>query len=188
MELKKQGQILSLLLDERLIDHRVVISWVDSIIQVSDDPELWLTEISLAEKEDIDRIVYLFWTHYGYEYSWSFTEYVALLTHRFQDKNLPIHNSIIQLHHLAKDFISNGEDSDSFDYKQKISHLFTILDTDGYSDESVMVIEKEVEKLVDYAQLKHQHSIHFIDVLISQHSHGMAAPHLAFHNYQAKPQ
>lgn len=176
MELKKQGQILALLLDQRLIDHKVVVSWIDGIIQKSDNPENWLTEISLSKKDDTDRVVYLFWTYFGYEYSWSFTEFVALNTYQYQKNNLPLHNCLIHLHHLSKVFHPANLNGDSEEYKQKISYLFDILDTSDYNDWSIELVEKEFEILKRYAQEKHQNSIHYTNDLIEQHSKNIYDP------------
>ncbi len=170
MELNKQGQILALFLDERLIDHRVVVSWIDRLIQNSDNPENWMTEISLSHKEDIDRIVYLFWTYFGYEYSWSFTEYVALVTYQYQKNNLPLHNCLIHLHHLSKVFLPENRNGDCETYKQKISYLFDILNTSDYKEWSIELVEKEFELLIKFAQKKHINSIQFTNDLIEQHS------------------
>lgn len=188
MELKKQGQILSLLLDERLIDYQVVVSWIDWMIQESEEPESWMTEISLAQKEDIDRIVYLLWTHFGYEYYWSYVEYVALIVSQYQKNDLPLHNCIIHLHHLAKDFHPDNADTESMVYKQKISYLFDILDSDGYQEESVEIVVAELDVLIRAIQEEDKRTTEFINDLIDQHSTRISEHHLLFHSYQAKPQ
>ncbi len=176
MELKKQGQILALFLDERLIDHKIVVSWIDGVIQKSDNPEKWMTEISLSKKEDTDRVVYLFWTHFGYEYSWSFTEYVALNTYQYQKNDLPLYKSLTRLHHLSKVFHPANPNGDSEEYKQKISYLFDILHTNDYKEWSIELVEKEFEILKRYAQEKHHNSIHFTNNLIEQHSKNIYDP------------
>ncbi len=176
MELKKQGQILALFLDERLIDHKVVVNWIDGVIQESDNPEKWLTEISLSKKEDTDRVVYLFWTYFGYEYSWSFTEFVALLAYQYQKNNLPLHNCLIHLHHLSRFFHRANLNGESEEYKQKISHLFDLLDTSNYNECSIELVEKEFNILRRYAQEKYQNSIEVINDLIEQHSKNIYDP------------
>jgi hypothetical protein len=188
MELKKQGQILSLFLDERLINHKVIVSWVDRVIQESESPENWLAEISLSKKEDIDRIVYLLWTHFGYEYDWPFTEYVALVSSQYQKNDLPLHNCLIHVHHLSRDFCTAGKNGDCKMFKEKTSYLFSILDSFDYKDESIKIVEKEFETLTRYAQKDHHDSLCFINDLIDTHSTNIYSPLLENHYYQAKLQ
>lgn len=176
MELKKQGQILALLLDERLIDHRVVVSWIDGVILRSVNPEDWMTEISLSKKEDTDRVIYLLWTHFDYEYSWPFTEFVALFAYHYQKNDLPLHNCLIHLHHLSRFFHPVNLNGDCEEYKQKISHLFDLLDTSSYKESSIELVEKEFEVLQRYAQEKHHDSIQAINDLIEQHSKNIYDP------------
>ncbi|MEE4240471.1 MAG: hypothetical protein V2I36_03335 [Desulfopila sp.] len=170
MERKKQGQILSLLLDERLVDHRVVVDWVDSVIQESENPENWLAEISLSTSEDTDRVVYLLWSNLGYEYSWDFTEYIALVSHQYQKNGLPLHNCLIHLYRLSRDFLSPGYNGENKIYKEKISSLFHILDSFDYAEESVRIIENEFETLVQQAQNKHTEILRYFNILLDLHS------------------
>lgn len=188
MEIRKQAQLLALFLDERLIDHKVVINWIDALIEKSDKPENWMTEISLSTKEDTDRVVYLFWTHFGYEYSWSFTEYVALITYQYEKNDLPFHNCLIHLHHVSKDFHPENSDGESEKYKQKISYLFGIIDAGDYEEKSIELVKKEFEDLKGRAQEKYHNSIHSTNDLLEQLSKNLNDLPLGNPSFHAKLQ
>lgn len=170
MELKKQGQILSLLLDERFVSHQTIVNWVDDIIRESEGPKDWATQISISIKENTDHVVYMLWSHFGYEYHWPFTEYVALISYFYQKERLPLHNCIIHLHHLTRDFYPAHNDKDSFMFKEHISYFFTMLDDEECDDGCVAKIVEEFDDLIQQAQSKHNDSIGYITNLIEYHS------------------
>ncbi len=90
MNPNKQTQLISEGIENKIIDHKKNILWIDEIIGNRKTAEDWMIKLSLSKKNDLEKIKDVIDTLLQNDFTYSLTEYIAIIATKIE-LNLPLH-------------------------------------------------------------------------------------------------
>jgi len=162
MNQRKQAQLLSEGIYIEIVNHKKLVSWVDEIIGESEVAENWMTDISLSNKNDSEKITDILGKKFGYTFEGSLIELLSIIAVKVYIEEANESEYIATLV-VAKDSIDiDITDTDSTWARDKIERMDNYVEKNEFNDESIEKATCTVKELLSFAREKHSDIFNFM--------------------------